>query len=127
MIQPIQIRFHHVRPDRPIISMIQRFADKLDRADPRITSCHVSIARPHRHRAAGNHYHVRIEIEVPGDTLVARRDPMVNALFQEPDRATLRKGVDIAADRKVLRLALHEAFDALTRQLRDTRHAAAAT
>ena len=119
MIQPIQIRFHHVRPDSNIASEIGRLASKLDRVYPRITSCHVVIARPHRHHAAGNHYHVRIELAVPRATLVATHEPTIRADLQQPDQDVLRKQADVATDRKVLRLALHDAFDALTRQLRE--------
>ncbi len=120
MIQPIQIRYRHVRPDPRLATQIQRLADKLDRLHPRITRCHVSIARPHRHHTAGNHVHVRIEIGVPGTTLVATRDPMLNALLQDPDLEAVRKQADVAADHKVLRVALREAFDALARQLRES-------
>ncbi len=119
MIQPLQIRYRHVRPDPHLASLVHRLVDKLNRLHPRITRCHVSIARPHRRHTAGNHVHVRIEIEVPGATLVATRDPVLNALLQESDRAALHKQAEVAADRKVLRVALREAFDALARQLRE--------
>ncbi len=119
MIQPIQIRFHHVRPDSNVAAEIERFASKLERIYDRITSCHVVISRPHRHHAAGNHFHVRIELGVPRATLVATHEPTVRPVLQQPDLPAVHKQVDVAAERKVLRLAVHDAFDAMTRQLRE--------
>ncbi len=119
MIQPIQIRFNHVRPDPNITTHIERFASKLERIYDRVTSCHVVISRPHRHHVTGNHFHVRIELGVPRATLVATHEPTVRPSLQRPDQPVLHKQVDVATERKVLHLAVRDAFEAMTRQLRE--------
>jgi ribosomal subunit interface protein len=72
---PLQITYRGIGSSDAIQSYVRTRADKLERFSQRITGCHVTIEIPHRHKRHGHHYRVRIDIVVPGDALVATRDP----------------------------------------------------
>jgi cold shock CspA family protein len=66
-----------------------------------IGRCRVVVAVPHRHHERGNHYHVRIDLTVPGEEIVVHR---------EPDERTKSKSFDVAVS---------DAFAAADRVLED--------
>ena len=76
MQKPLQITFRDMQAVPTIESYVRQRAAKLDKVCSRITSCHVTIEIPHRHKTHGHHYRVRIELAVPGAELVVRRDPV---------------------------------------------------
>jgi ribosome-associated translation inhibitor RaiA len=53
---------------------IQRWVDRLEKTFDRLVRCEVMIEQPHRHNRKGNTFRVRVELTVPGDTLVVSRD-----------------------------------------------------
>ena len=53
---------------------IRRWVARLEQDCDRIHSCSVLIERPHNHRAQGNHFHVRIDLAVPGRQIVVSHD-----------------------------------------------------
>lgn len=55
-------------------AQIQRWVGKLDRSFARIQRCATWIELPHHHRRKGNTFRVRVELDVPGDTLVVNRE-----------------------------------------------------
>jgi len=93
---PVQIVFHEVAHSQAIESLVREKAKKLEAVFPRLMRCHVSIEQPHRHKQQGNPFNVRITLHVPGGELVVNRD-------QHED----------------VYVALHEAFDAVRRQLEE--------
>jgi cold shock CspA family protein len=97
---PVQVTFRGMDVSDAVEAACWKECEKLERYDPRIVSCRVSIARPDR-RQKGNLYDVRIDVRVPGRELVVSRKP--------PQHQT---------DEDVL-VALREAFDTMRRQLED--------
>jgi ribosomal subunit interface protein len=90
---PLQITYRGIQPTEPIESYVRSRAGRLERFFDRITGCHVTIERPHRHKRHGNHHRVRIDLVVPGGELVASRDPAACK-----DREDLYASVDAAFD-----------------------------
>ncbi len=113
---PAQITFHGIEHSDSVAARVQEKVAKLQHYCPTIIGVRVAIEKHHRNQSAdhrkGEPYHVSIELSVPGDTLVVRRDPKDAALHQHDDVA----------------LALRDAFLAMGRQLKDyvdrRRHAA---
>ncbi len=72
---PVQINFRNMEASEAMKSNIEERAAKLDQFFDQIMSCRVMVEAQHRHRQAGNLYHVRIDITVPGRELVVSREP----------------------------------------------------
>jgi hypothetical protein len=54
---------------------VRRWAQRLQRCYDRLHSCSVLIERPHNHRTHGNHFHVRVDLAVPGRQITTSREP----------------------------------------------------
>ena len=76
---------------------IRELSAKLEELHPKITHCHVVVDELDRNKRTGNHFNVRIDIHVPGHEIVATRQEHTDAY-----------------------VAIHNAFDALTRQVEDS-------
>lgn len=72
---PVQITFRNLSTSSAVTARIKAEAGKLDRYYPRVTRCHVVIARPHLHYTSGEHFHFRIELGVPGSNLIVQHEP----------------------------------------------------
>ncbi len=98
MQRPLLLSWHHVDPSDAIESHVREHVTRLERLYGRITGCAVTLEAPsHHHRHSGAKYRVRIEVAVPGGTLVVGRDPpktwthsdlllAINAAFREVRR-----------------------------------------
>ena len=66
-------------------TQIQRRAAKLSTFCPDILSCKVLVEVPHRHHEQGNRFHVRIDITVPGERIIAGQAwPLSPGQFRPP-------------------------------------------
>jgi hypothetical protein len=99
-------------------SEIQKRVAKLTTFCPDILSCKVLVEIPHRHHEQGNHFHVRIDITVPGEKIIAGQVPTLHLIQPDSETARERRSRKTVA-RKDASLALHQAFDAAKRQLRE--------
>jgi ribosome-associated translation inhibitor RaiA len=106
---PLQISWKNIARSEAITNIVKDKAEKLDRLCPDIMSCRVTIAMPHKSHHKGNHFHITIDVSLPGKEVAVSRegqDEIENADFYH-----------------VLRVA----FDAAYRQVEDynrIRHAA---
>jgi len=91
---PLQITARNVSLSEAAEVTIRDKAAKLDTFYDRIMSCRVVVDAPHRHQHQGAQYNVRIDITVPGNELVVKREPHED-----------------------LYVAIRDAFDAARRQL----------
>lgn len=80
---------------------IREKAAKLDEFCDDIMTCRVLVESPHRHRHKGRLYHLRIDLTVPGDEIVIKRDPREDLTHEDPY------------------VVIRDAFDAAKRQLED--------
>lgn len=72
---PLQINFRNMEGSEAMKTTIEERAGKLDQFCDQIMSCRVMVEAQHRHHQAGNLYHVRIDLTVPGKELVVSREP----------------------------------------------------
>jgi ribosomal subunit interface protein len=99
MIEPLRITFRDVPSSPALEATIRERAAKLERFRDRITSCHVVLETPHRHKRRGYSHSVRVDLSVPGQDIVVSREA-----------ASGRSRGDLYA-------AIRDAFDAVDRQL----------
>lgn len=98
---PLQITYRGFSSSEALSHVIREEADKLEEFCDRITSCRVVVEQPHRHHRKGKHFHVRVDVTVPGNELVAGRDPANNESYEDPF------------------VAVAESFTAMRRMLQD--------
>lgn len=72
---PLRITFRDLERTEAIEASVRRHAEKLLTFEARITSCDVAIEAPHRHKHHGRHYRVRVNLAVPGASVIADRNP----------------------------------------------------
>jgi cold shock CspA family protein/ribosome-associated translation inhibitor RaiA len=104
---PLQLTFHGVPRSEAIADYVTKRAQKLDTFFGRIVRCRVAVESPHRHKHEGRPYRIRIDLGVPGHSIVVSRDvggtdrldvyAAVDAAFDEAqrllqDHARLRRG-----------------------------------
>lgn len=80
---------------------VRERASKLDHFSRHILGCHVMLEEPHRRHQRGNIFHVRVDLTVPDEEIVIRRNP----------------GQDHAHED--IRVAIRDAFDAARRRIED--------
>jgi hypothetical protein len=117
---PTQVTFRGLRHSAALESEIQELADWLEQFYPGIVRCRVLLELPHRHRrAGGRHFHVRVELTVPGGApLVVSHQPSVHGDVKASEGAyhkeTENKGVSKDAG-----VAIRQAFATARRRLED--------
>jgi cold shock CspA family protein/ribosome-associated translation inhibitor RaiA len=118
MILPLQITFRNMASSEVVKGWIQEEANKLDEFHGKITGCRVVVELPNRRRKAGNLYHVRVDLTVPGGEMVVKRQPNLRRL---PGRIEAKptKCLEVKAPHKDLRQAINDAFGAVQRRLQD--------
>lgn len=98
---PVTVTFRDMATSPTVEAFVRRWAARLERVDPRIIRCEVSIERPHRHHERGNRFRVRVLVAVPGHDIAVSHEP----------------GEDGAHDD--VRVAIRDSFRAARRQLDD--------
>lgn len=93
---PLQTKFLNMRRVVSLEREIVARVEELGALHGRVVGCHVSVELPHKHHHNGNAVEVRISLALPGELVVTRKSSPAAA------PAT----------------AVHQAFDALKRQLR---------
>jgi cold shock CspA family protein/ribosome-associated translation inhibitor RaiA len=116
---PLQITYRNITPSETIEEWIHAEAAKLDRFYNRVMGCRVAIEMPHRHHRKGRHYHIRIDLTVPGEEIVVKREPSLSDRARQFGETELKKHLELQAPHKNLRLAINDAFKAASRRLQD--------
>ena len=98
---------------------IRERIDKLETYYDGITGCHVLVELAHRHHEIGNRYHVRIDLDVPGERLVVAHDAGLHMTAESIDAQKLTRQTETDPERKHAHVAVREAFDAARRRLQD--------
>ncbi len=88
MTEGIQIVFRDLPPSATLEANIQRKAERLFRLHSNITACRITVQKPPAHHHKGGHYHIRVDLHVPGAELVAARDPEDDRGHENPYVAT---------------------------------------
>jgi len=98
---PLQVVFRDMGTSDAIEAAVRKRAEKLERFYEYIMSCRVVVEMHHRHHHQGNLYHVRVDLKVPGEEIVASREPAGHHAHED------------------VYVAIRDAFDAVLRRLED--------
>lgn len=117
---PTQITFRGIKANplleddvRERVAWLEQFYDGLVR-------CRVLVEVPHRHRQTGRHFHVRVEITVPGrEPIMVNHEPSLHGRLKDAEDEAHRKETEIESVHRHGRAAIHEAFNAARRRLED--------
>lgn len=117
---PTQVTFRGVEHLEAVEDDVRERASWLERFYPGVVRCRVLVEAPHRHRHDGRHFHVRIEVTVPGGApIIVSREPSLHGRTKDVEEGALRKDDEIESVHRYLRVAVHDAFDAARRRLED--------
>ncbi len=70
---PAQITFRGMDVSEALSEHIRDQYEKLFRFNERITSCHVVVEQPHRHKQKGRAFEVRLTLTLPGHEVAVTR------------------------------------------------------
>lgn len=96
-----QITFHGLEPSDALRELIEERMTMLERQHPRVTTCRVTVERPHHRHVKGDHWQVKVLVAVPGDEIVITREREIGERHTDPSAA------------------VRDAFDAARRRLQD--------
>lgn len=99
---PLQITHRQMETSTALDEHIEAEAEKLEKFFDKIISCRVVVELPHKHHNKGQHFHVVVDLTVPGREIVVGRDPDARVTHEDPY------------------VAVSEAFKSARRQLKDT-------
>ncbi|HWN68562.1 MAG TPA: HPF/RaiA family ribosome-associated protein [Haliangium sp.] len=81
---PIQITFRGMEASAGMEEAIRTKAEDLGKYYDRIVRCHVTVEAPSQHHRQGMAYRVRVELSVPGQDIVASREPGDDNAHEDP-------------------------------------------
>jgi cold shock CspA family protein len=117
---PIQITFRGFAGSEALDAEIRDHVAWLEQFYEGIVRCRVLVELPHRHRHGGRHFHVRVEVTVPGSApIVVGHEPSLHAGLKDVEDETARKRTEIERVHRYAGVAIREAFDAARRRLED--------
>ncbi len=101
MQKALQVAFHGMDHSNALEEKIFEEFNKLEKFHADITDCRVTVEAPHRHQRKGRLYDIAINLSVPGSGLTAHTGSANNPAHEDPH------------------IALRDAFQTITRQLKD--------
>lgn len=117
---PTQITFRGLPHSDALEADIRGRVDWLERFYAGIVRCDVLVELPHRHRQAGQHFHVKVEVTVPGGASIAvTNEPSLHGSVADAAGDAHHKATELESVHRFARVAVHEAFDAARRRLED--------
>ncbi len=122
MTEPLSttITFRGVPHSDAIEAYVRERVAWLAQFHPRLQRCHVVIEVPHRHRHEGRHFHVAIDLHVPGaDPFVISHEASRHAGLQDVEGEVLPKDANLDEAHRHAHVAVREAFDSARRRLED--------
>ena len=113
----LTVSFRRLQHSEALASLVRTQAKVLDRLFPGILDCRVVIERMHRHHRTSAPIHVRIDVRVPGRSIVTEHQPTLHADLQRAEVDRLSKSTELGMPFSDPRLAVRQAFRATIRQL----------
>lgn len=103
MYVPLEISVKDIEKSPQLEELIRAKTEKLERVCDHLSSCRVSIEKPHEHMESGNPYRVRIDMTVPpAHELVAKQEPGQGDMHHNID--TVIRSVFEKAERQLKKL-----------------------
>jgi ribosomal subunit interface protein len=97
----LRIAFRNMDVSEALEQRIRTRVAELEQLCDRITACEVVVEMQHRHKSQGRTFQVRVDLTLPGRSVVVRREPGVNHGHEDAH------------------VAVRDAFDSARRQLED--------
>lgn len=119
MIIPVKVTFRNITSTPEVENEIRARTQKLEKFYAPITSCRVLIEASAGRRQKGNPFNVRIGLTVREGEIIVKRAPTLYPSRQDMGRERMRKEMETQPQRKHLKVAIREAFDAAARRLED--------
>lgn len=117
---PTQVTFRGLAHSETLETDIRERVAWLEQFYADIVRCRVLVEVPHRHHHDGRHFHVRIEITVPGGApIVVTHEPSLHGSLKDVEETAHHKETEIEGVHRYARVAIHQAFDAARRRLQD--------
>ena len=117
---PTQVTFRGLAHDAALEGDVSERVSWLEQFYTGIVRCRVLVEVPHRHRHDGRHFHVRIEVTVPGGPpIVVSHEPSLHGRLKDTEDEAHHKANEIESVHRYAGVAIHEAFDAARRRLED--------
>ena len=117
---PTQVTFRGLDVSDALETEVRERVTWLEQFYDGIVRCRVLVEQPHRHRHDGRHFHIRIEVTVPGrDPIVVSHEPSLHGRLKDVEREEHRKESEIESVHRYGRVAVREAFDIARRRLQD--------
>jgi cold shock CspA family protein len=113
------ITFRRVPRTAALEAGIAQHLEKLRTFAPAILSARVIVEPAVRHRRAGNPYHVRIDLSVPGENIVVSHEASLRPAARAAAAQATRKQDETQPAHKYLEIAIADAFAAARRRLQD--------
>lgn len=98
---PLQVTFRNMEPSEALEMRIREKVEKIDTVCENLMGCRVIVEAPHRHQQKGGRFHTRIDLTLPGQTLVINRNPDLHHSY-----------VDVY-------VSIRDAFDSALRKLQE--------
>jgi hypothetical protein len=117
---PTQVTFRGLPHLDALESDVRERAAWLEQFYDGIVRCRVLVELPHRHRRDGRHFHVRIELTVPGGApIVISHEPSLHGALKHVAADSHHKDAEVDSVHQYAAVAVRQAFDAARRQLED--------
>lgn len=117
---PTQVTFRGLPHSGALEWVIQERVSWLEQFYAGIMSCRVLVELPHRHQQSGRHFHVRIELTIPGNPpIVVSHEPSLHGPMKDVEDVTHHKETEVESVHRYAHVAVHEAFHVARRQLQD--------
>ena len=113
------ITFRGIDSSAALEADIRKRLQKLETFCRTIVGCRVLVEFAERHHEAGNRFHVRIDLKVPGEDIVVTHEASLHATARVASAEKKTKGDEPNPERKHVYVAVREAFDIAGRQLHD--------
>ncbi len=118
MILPVQVTFRNIKEVDTLEALVRNQAAALERYYPDIISCRVMVEVP-SHEPSGLFYHVRIDVTVPDEEIVVRREPSIYGALQDVEETRIRKKADLRHPHRAAMRTIREAFKEMRRRIQD--------
>ena len=117
---PTQVTFRGLDVSDALEADIHERVAWLEQFYAGIVRCRVLVELPHRHRHDGRHFHVRVELTVPGaDPIVVSHEPSLHGRLKDVEDPAHHKESDIESVHRYAHVAVSQAFDVARRRLED--------
>jgi cold shock CspA family protein len=117
---PTQVTFRGIEHSDALEAVIRERVEWLEQFYAGIVGCRVLVELPHRHRRDGQHFHVRIDLTVPGGApIIVSHEPTLHGPAKDVEEEAHRKDSEIAGVNRYAHVAVRQAFDAARRRLQD--------